>query len=249
MSRCHTRLPEFRSAQAIQLSRFIERAAKARPVITTAPTVIPMARGVEEGEARKQLLTGRQPQSRLQRTGRATQSLDRGATATSKPVAVQLPQRCEQAVYRPSEAQKQTGTAGSARKSRPPCDQQERRSQVGRRRSEKTPSTDLKTVVRKDCGFESHALRKTSSDLLVRDFVPRLLPREQRSWEPLSQVLGVPDSSYRIGVRREIGPKDRERRRIWQPFGNPALHPQCDGAAARAEPEEFHAPCRARDQA
>jgi hypothetical protein len=36
----------------------------------------------------------------------------------------------------------------------------------------------------------------------------------------LSQVLGLSDSSYRIGVRREIGPKNREKRRICQPFGN-----------------------------
>jgi hypothetical protein len=36
----------------------------------------------------------------------------------------------------------------------------------------------------------------------------------------LSQVLGLSDSSYRIGVRREIGPKNREKRRICKPFGN-----------------------------
>jgi hypothetical protein len=45
-------------------------------------------------------------------------SLDRRATPTSKPVAVELLQRCEQAVYRPSEDQKQTGSTGKAKKSR-----------------------------------------------------------------------------------------------------------------------------------
>jgi hypothetical protein len=32
-------------------------------------------------------------------------------------------------------------------------------------------------------------------------------PDKQLSGKPLSQVLGLPDSSCRIGVRREIGPK------------------------------------------
>jgi hypothetical protein len=58
----------------------------------------------------------------------------------------------------------------------------------------------------------------------------------------LSRILGLLDSSYRIGVRREIGPKDREKRRICQPFGNPRQLRGGESQRARAEPEDMDEP-------
>jgi hypothetical protein len=124
-------------------------------------------------------------------------------------------------ILRPGGDQRRQDDPGPLRKQSRPSTRQSGGVRATRDRSGH-PANNLKTVARK--GLWVRVPRPPLKGPLTSTFaIPKWhsLQVRQLSRKPLSQVLGLPDSSYRIGVRREIGPKDRERRRIWRPFGNP----------------------------
>lgn len=59
-------------------------------------------------------------------------------------------------------------------------------------------------------GTVARAYRELEQEGTISTRCP-FLPAKQQSRKPLSQVLGLPDSSYQIGVRREIIPESPTR--------------------------------------